>query len=85
MKRIQKLRRDLMKKYDFVEFNLIAHGNAKKVKNFKREWKLTLAGVKDEFDNVRCNISKVIYLYYVKSCTIFLTIKNIDITSVLRH
>ncbi|MEK4404014.1 hypothetical protein MKZ26_06140 [Sporosarcina sp. FSL K6-6792] len=52
MKRIQKVRRDLMKKHDVVEFNLIAHRNAKKVKDFKREWKQALAEVKDEFDNV---------------------------------
>jgi hypothetical protein len=48
MKRIEKLRRDLMKKHDVVEFNLIAHRNAKKVKNFNREWKQALAEVKDE-------------------------------------
>ena len=41
-----------MKKHDVVEFNLIAHGNAKKVKNFKREWKQALAEVKDENGNV---------------------------------
>lgn len=52
MKRIQKVRRDLMKKHDVVEFNLTAHSNAKKVKDFKREWKQALAEVKDEFDNV---------------------------------
>ena len=52
MKRIKKLRRELMKKHDVVEFNLIAHVNAKKVKEFKREWKQALAEVKDEFDNI---------------------------------
>jgi hypothetical protein len=52
MKKIQKTRRRLMKKHDVVEFNLTAHRNAKKVKNFKREWKQALAEVKDEFDNV---------------------------------
>ena len=52
MKKIQKTRRDLMKKHDVVEFNLTAHYNAKKVKNFKREWKQALAEVKDEFGNV---------------------------------
>lgn len=51
MKRIQKVRRDLMKKHNVVEYNLIAHGNAKKVKDFKLEWKQALAEVKDEFDN----------------------------------
>jgi hypothetical protein len=48
MKRILKLRRDLMRKHDVVEFNLIAHRNAEKVKNFNREWKQALAEVKDE-------------------------------------
>ncbi|MDQ0202175.1 hypothetical protein [Neobacillus ginsengisoli] len=52
MKKIQKTRRDLMKKHDVVEFNLTAHRNAKKVKNFKLEWKQALAEVKDEFGNV---------------------------------
>lgn len=41
-----------MNEHDVVEFNLIAHANAKKVKNFEREWKQALAEVKDEFDNV---------------------------------
>ncbi|MBT2673495.1 hypothetical protein J7E95_22170 [Streptomyces sp. ISL-14] len=52
MKKIQNIRRDLMKKHDVVEFNLTAHRNAKKVKNFKLEWKQALAEVKDEFGNV---------------------------------
>lgn len=51
MKQIQKTRRELMKKYDVVEFNLVAHRNAKKVKNFKCEWKQVLAEVKDEDGN----------------------------------
>ncbi|MBT2729216.1 hypothetical protein J7E63_20175 [Bacillus sp. ISL-75] len=52
MKKIQKTRRDLMKKHDVVEFNLTAHRNAKKVIHFKREWKEALAEVKDESGNV---------------------------------
>lgn len=52
MKKIQKTRRGLMKKYDVVEFNLIAHSNARKVKNFKREWKQALAEVEDENGNI---------------------------------
>ncbi|MCA1200855.1 hypothetical protein [Priestia flexa] len=52
MKKIQKVRRDLMKKHDVVEFNLTAHRNAKKVINFKCEWKQALAEVKDEFGSV---------------------------------
>jgi hypothetical protein len=52
MKKIQKTRRDLMKKHDVVEFNLTAHRNAKKVINFKIEWKQALAQLKDEFGNV---------------------------------
>ncbi|MCQ6276301.1 hypothetical protein JMM81_15360 [Bacillus sp. V3B] len=52
MKQIQKTRRGLMKKHDVVEFNLIAHYNAKKVKNFKREWKQALAEVKDQNGNI---------------------------------
>ncbi|WP_257129251.1 hypothetical protein [Bacillus cereus] len=52
MKRIQKTRRDLMKKHDVVEFNLIAHRNAKKVINFQFELKEALAEVKDELGNV---------------------------------
>lgn len=51
MKQIQKIRRELMKKYDVVEFNLVAHRNAKKVKNFKCEWKKMLAEIKDENGN----------------------------------
>lgn len=51
MKQIQKTRRELMKKYDVVEFNLVAHRNAKKVKNFKCEWKQMLAEVKDKDGN----------------------------------
>ncbi|MGT8956985.1 hypothetical protein [Bacillus cereus] len=41
-----------MKKYDVVEFNLIAHRNAKKVINFQLEWKEALAEVKGELGNV---------------------------------
>ena len=53
MKNIQKIRRDLMKKkHDVVEFNLTAHRTAKKVINFKQEWKESLAEVKDESGNV---------------------------------
>ncbi|MFN7251810.1 MAG: hypothetical protein ACK4M9_13565 [Anaerobacillus sp.] len=52
MKRIQRLRRELMMKHNVVEFNLTAHYNARKVKNFKREWNEALAEVKDEFNNV---------------------------------
>ncbi len=52
MKKIQKTRRDLMEKHEVVEFNLTAHRNAKKVTNFKVEWKQALAQVKDEFGNV---------------------------------
>ncbi|MBT2715418.1 hypothetical protein [Bacillus sp. ISL-57] len=52
MKKIQNTRRDLMEKHNVVEFNLTAHRNAKKVKNFKLEWKQALAEVKDEFGNV---------------------------------
>jgi hypothetical protein len=44
MNRIKNVRRDLMKKHDVVEFNIIAHDNAKKVKNFKE--------VEDELGNV---------------------------------
>jgi hypothetical protein len=51
MKNIQKTRRDLMKKHNVVEFNLTAHRNARKVINFKDEWKQALAKVKDEFGN----------------------------------
>ncbi|PDY83595.1 hypothetical protein [Bacillus cereus] len=51
MKRIQKIRRELMKKHEVVEFNLVAHRNAKKVKNFKCEWKQMLAEIKDESGN----------------------------------
>lgn len=51
MDKIQKARRDLMKKHDVVEFNLTAHGNAKKVRAFENEWKKTLAEVKDENGN----------------------------------
>ncbi|PGT15170.1 hypothetical protein [Bacillus cereus] len=51
MDKIQKTRRDLMKKHDVVEFNLTAHGNARKVRAFKCEWKKTLAEVKDENGN----------------------------------
>lgn len=51
MKKILKARRELKKKHDVVEFNLTAHRNAKKVKNFKREWKEVLAEVKDENGN----------------------------------
>ncbi|AOS68864.1 hypothetical protein CJZ71_04820 [Bacillus subtilis] len=52
MKQIQKTRRRLMKKYDVVEFNLIAHSNARKVKSFKCEWKQALAEVEDENGNI---------------------------------
>jgi hypothetical protein len=52
LKQIQITRRGLMKKHDVVEFNLIAHGNAKKVKDFKREWRQALAEVKDENGNI---------------------------------
>ncbi|MEH7082780.1 hypothetical protein V7139_08600 [Neobacillus drentensis] len=52
MKKIQKTRRDLMKKHDVVEFNLTAHRNAKKVINFQREWNQALSEVTDEFGNV---------------------------------
>ncbi|WP_224773395.1 hypothetical protein [Metabacillus idriensis] len=55
MKDIQRIRRDLMNKHDVVEFNLTAHRNAKKVKNFKREWKQALAEVKDENGNILGN------------------------------
>jgi hypothetical protein len=52
MKRIQKVRRTLMKKHNVSEYNLTTLGNAKKVKTFKREWKQSLGEIKDEFDNV---------------------------------
>lgn len=51
MNKIQMARQDLMKKHDVVEFNLAAHGNAKKVRAFNHEWKKTLAEVKDENGN----------------------------------
>lgn len=52
MKKIQKNRRDLMNKHDVVEFNLTAHRNAKKVINFKNEWKQALSEVEDDLGNV---------------------------------
>jgi hypothetical protein len=52
MKQIQNTRRGLMKKHDVVEFNLTAHRNAKKVKNFKREWIEALGEVTDEHGNI---------------------------------
>ncbi|MBZ5753036.1 hypothetical protein [Metabacillus rhizolycopersici] len=66
MKKIEKTRRDLMEKHDVVEFNLTAHGNAKKVKNFKREWKEALAEVKDE------NGNKLGIKYYWKEYAVIL-------------
>lgn len=66
MKKILKARRELMKKHDVVEFNLTAHRNAKKVKNFNREWKEALAEVKDE------NGNKLGIKYYWKEYAVIL-------------
>lgn len=66
MKKILKTRQHLMNKHDVVEFNLIAHRNAKKVKKFNSEWKQALTEIKDEKGN------KLRIKYYWKEYAVIL-------------